>query len=123
MNNLPSLSTISIRTELKPGDLERVTAMHVELYTRVYQFGPQFETYVAQGLREFYKQYDPTRNRIWICEQDKHMVGSLLLMDRGEMAQLRYFLIEPQYRNISLGAKLMTLFMDFLQHFSYQGCY
>ena len=41
----------------------------------------------------------------------------------SEVAQLRYFLIAPEYRSIGLGAKLMTLFMVFLQHFSYQGCY
>ena len=44
-------------------------------------------------------------------------------MDRGEVAQLRYFLIEPQYRSIGLGTKLMTLFMDFLQQYGYRGAY
>lgn len=123
MNNPPSLSFISIRTELQPGDIGCITAMHAELYTREYQFGPQFETYVALGLCEFCEQYNPARSRIWICEHENQMVGSPVLMDRGEVAQLRYFLIEPQYRGIGLGAKLMTLFMDFLQACGYQGAY
>ena len=123
MNYLPSLSTIAIRTGLQPGDMGRITTMHAELYTSEYHFGPQFETYVANGLCEFQDQYNPARSRIWICEHDNRMVGSLVLMDRGEVAQLRYFLIEPHYRGIGLGAKLMTLFMDFLKQCGYQDAY
>jgi GNAT superfamily N-acetyltransferase len=43
------------------------------------------------------------------------MIGFLLLMDRGDAAQLRYFLIDPEYRGIGLGTKLMNLYMDFLR--------
>lgn len=51
------------------------------------------------------------------------MLGYRLLMDRGDVAQLRYFLIEPRYRGICLGAKLMVLFMDFQQQCGYRGAY
>ena len=51
------------------------------------------------------------------------MIGFLLLMDRGESAQLRYFLIEPEYRGIGLGAKLLNLYMDFMRERSYKGSY
>jgi GNAT superfamily N-acetyltransferase len=117
------LDSISIRTELKPGDLGCMTSMHATLYTREYNFGLQFETYVARGLCEFQEQYDPQRNRVWLCEHDGRIIGSLLLMDRGKAAQLRYFLIEPEYRGIGLGSKLMILYMDFLQECGYRGSY
>jgi peptidyl-dipeptidase Dcp len=51
------------------------------------------------------------------------MIGFLLLMDRGKAAQLRYFLIQPEYRGIGLGSKLMSLYMDFLQECDYQESY
>jgi peptidyl-dipeptidase Dcp len=51
------------------------------------------------------------------------MIGFLLLMDRGDAAQLRYFLIEPEYRGIGLGSKLMNLYMDFLHECGYQKSY
>ena len=123
MHTIPWLESISIRTELQPGDLGRITTMHAELYTSEYHFGPQFETYVSSGLCEFHEQYNSARSRIWICERDNRMVGSLVLMDRGEVAQLRYFLIEPQYRGIGLGNKLMNLFIDFLHQCGYRGAY
>ncbi|MDQ3004035.1 MAG: GNAT family N-acetyltransferase [Chloroflexota bacterium] len=51
------------------------------------------------------------------------MIGFLLLMDRGESAQLRYFLIEPAYRDIGLGSRLMKHYMDFLRRCGYKKSY
>ena len=123
LNRRISLEAISIRTHPKPGDLGYVIYLHGKLYGQEYGYGFQFERYVANGLCEFYEKYDPTRSRVWICEHNDRMIGFLLLMDRGESAQLRYFLIEPEYRGIGLGSKLMNLYMDFLRERSYQRSY
>jgi peptidyl-dipeptidase Dcp len=123
VNRKISLNDIAIRTELKPGDIGYVTYMHGALYSREYNYGIQFESYVAKGLCEFYEKYNPERNRIWACEHEDRMIGFLLLMDRGNAAQLRYFLIEPDYRGIGLGAKLLILYMDFLHQCSYKASY
>ncbi|HSJ87385.1 MAG TPA: GNAT family N-acetyltransferase [Anaerolineales bacterium] len=117
------LNDISIRTDLHPGDIGYVIYMHGVLYSKEYNYGLQFESYVAKGLCEFYEQYDPQRNRIWACDHNDRMIGSLLLMDRGNAAQLRYFLIEPEYRGMGLGAKLLTLYMDFLRECGYRKSY
>ena len=45
-----SLDDISIRTELRPGDIGHVIGMHSALYGQEYGYGIQFETYVAKGL-------------------------------------------------------------------------
>ncbi len=122
MNKI-TLDDISIRTELQPGDLGYVTYMHGALYSLEYNYGIQFESYVAKGLCEFYEKYNPQRNRIWACEHNNRMIGFLLLMDRGATAQLRYFLIEPEYRGIGLGMKLLNLYMDFLHGCGYKASY
>lgn len=122
MNNV-SLADISIRTELQAGDLGYVTYLHGKLYQKEYNYGIQFESYVAKGLCEFYEKYDPIRNCIWASEHNGRMIGFLLLMDRGEAAQLRYFLIEPDYRGIGLGSKIMNLYMDFLRECGYKKSY
>jgi peptidyl-dipeptidase Dcp len=121
--NKDSLDDISIRTELRPGDIGYVTYMHGSLYAKEYNYGIQFESYVAKGLCEFYEKYNPERNRIWACEHKDRMIGFLLLMDRGRAAQLRYFLIEPEYRGIGLGAKLLNLYLDFLRECGYRESY
>jgi len=118
-----SLSDLSIRTDLRPGDIGYVTYMHGALYHSEYNYGLQFESYVAKGLCEFYEKFHPERNRTWACEHNDRMIGFLLLMDRGHAAQLRYFLIEPEYRGIGLGSKLMNLYMDFLRECGYRESY
>src|SRR5687767_15575868 len=123
MDRTISLDDISIRSELRPGDIGHVIHMHGRLYGKEYNYGVQFETYVAKGLCEFYEKYDSQRNHVWICEHNNRMIGFLLLMDRGETAQLRYFLIEPEYRGIGLGTKLLKLYMDFLRESGYIGSY
>jgi len=122
MNHV-ALDEISIRTELRPGDLGFVIYLHGTLYSREYNYGLQFESYVAKGLCEFYEKYEPKRSRVWVCEDDYRMIGFLLLMDRGQAAQLRYFLIEPEYRGIGLGSKLLNLYMDFLYECGYKESY
>ena len=118
-----SLNDLSIRTDLRPGDIGYVTYMHGALYHREYNYGLQFESYVAKGLCEFCEKFNPERNRTWACEHNGRMIGFLLLMDRGQAAQLRYFLIEPEYRGIGLGSKLMNLYMAFLHECGYRESY
>ncbi|MGD8780930.1 MAG: GNAT family N-acetyltransferase [Ignavibacteria bacterium] len=124
MNKKIQLKDISIRTELKPGDLGYITYLHASLYHREYNFGICFEPLVAAGLSEFYQNYDPDLDRVWICEHEEKIIGCLFLVRRKKnTAQLRYFLIEPAYRNIGLGKKLMSLFMDFFHKCGYKSSY
>jgi N-acetylglutamate synthase-like GNAT family acetyltransferase len=118
-----SLEDISIRTELRPGDIGYVIHLHGRLYKMEYDYGLQFEMYVARGLCEFHEKYDPQRNRVWICEHNHRMIGFLLLLDRGKAAQLRYFLIEPEYRSIGLGKKLLGLYKEFMRECGYKESY
>jgi len=118
------LNDIRIRTTLKPGDLGYVIYRHGKLYGDEYNYDILFETYVALAIHEFYKNYNPEIDRVWICEHDNRMVGFLLLMHReSRVAQLRFFFIEPEYRGIGLGKKLMELYMDFLREKGYMSSY
>ena len=115
---------ISIRTELKPGDLGYVIYRHGKLYARENGYGIAFEAYVAAGLAEFYRLYDAEKDRVWVCEEKDEIIGFLLLMHRSETtAQLRYFYLEPRARGIGLGNYLMRLFMDFLKEKRYRQAY
>lgn len=123
MGSTPQLSDIDIRTTLRPGDMGYVIYLHGYLYSREYQYGIAFESYVAEGLAEFYRQYDPAKDRVWVCEHGDRIVGFLLLMHRGTAAQLRYFILHPDYRGIGLGKKLMDLYMEFLLQTGYTASY
>jgi peptidyl-dipeptidase Dcp len=119
-----TLSDITIRTDLKPGDLGYVIYRHGKLYDEEYHYGITFETYVALGMHEFYRNYNSEKDRVWICEHKETIIGFVLLMHReNNAAQLRYFYIEPEYRGIGLGKKLMDLYMNFLKENGYQSSY
>jgi peptidyl-dipeptidase Dcp len=117
-------SDITIRTELRPGDIGYIIYLHGKVYGEEYGFGIAFETYVAKGLCEFYSQYDPRKDRVWICEHKGRIVGFLLLMHREEdAAQLRYFILEAEYRGMGLGRRLMDLYMEHLRQAGYRSSF
>ena len=119
-----TVNDISIRTHLIPGDLGYIIYRHGKLYSEEYNFGVEFEAYVSAGIYEFYKNYDATRDCVWICEHNNAIVGFVLLMHReNHAAQLRYFYLERNYRGIGLGGKLMQLYIDFLKEKKYKSCY
>src|SRR5262245_22361851 len=118
------MSNVKIRTELLPGDLGYVAYLHGLIYTAENEFGLGFEGYVLKGLGEFALGYDPAKDRVWVCEVDGRMVGFLLGMRREEgVAQLRYFILLPEFRGTGLGKRLMELFMKWLREFGYQRAY
>jgi GNAT superfamily N-acetyltransferase len=44
-------------------------------------------------------------------------------MHRGETAQLRFFILEPAYRGMGLGTKLLNLYLTFLKEKNYKSSY
>lgn len=118
------LNEIEIRANIEPGDLGFVMHRHGKLYAEEYNYGVAFEMYVGAGLCEFYRNYDAKFDKVWICEHNNKIIGFLLLMHReDEVAQLRYFYIEPEYRGIGLGKKLMKLFIAFLKEKEYRSAF
>ena len=123
-SRMVNIDDVHVRHDLRPGDLGYVIHMHGRLYGTEYNYGVSFEMDVARGLAEFYAQYDPDKDRVWICEHADRIVGFLLLMHReNNAAQLRYFLLDREYRGIGLGKRLMNLYMDFLHQRGYKSSY
>ncbi|HEY1869989.1 MAG TPA: GNAT family N-acetyltransferase [Chitinophagaceae bacterium] len=117
------LEDISIRTALRPGDIGYIIYIHGDLYKQECNYGIEFEIYVAKGLAEFYEQYDSQKDCVWICEHENKIIGFLALVHRGDAAQLRYFILQPEYRGIGLGNKLMNLYMNFLKEKKYRSSF
>lgn len=115
---------IVIRTTLQPGDIGYITWLHGSLYAKEYAYGIAFERYVAEGLADFHRRYDPHKDRMWICERDNQIIGCLLLMHQeDQVAQLRYFLLLPEVRGLGLGRQLMVLFLAFLKEKQYKKAF
>lgn len=116
--------TFSIRNTLQPGDLGQVAYLHGKIYFEEHGFDMGFETYVMESLLEFYRQYDPEIDKVWVVESRGKMVGFLLLMHRQEnRAQLRYFILEKEFRGVGLGKIMMKEWMDWYREKGYSGAY
>ena len=101
---------ISIRTH-RIGDLGYIIYRHAVLYQEEYGLGPVFEDYLLEGFLAFSRSEQP--GTIWIAEDGDQIVGSIAIAGiDSETAQLRWFLIEPEYRGGGLGRRLMTVAMD-----------
>ena len=122
--NASILSQIIIRTELRPGDLGYIVYRHAKIFWNENSYGLDNEKYVMSAMLEFYEGYLLKQNRIWLCENNGQIIGSIALVHRSpETAQLRFFLIEPSYRGMGIGKRLLSLFLTDLSDSGYKNCY
>lgn len=114
---------ISIRNDLRPGDLGSIIHMHGTIYAREYGFDHTFDAYVAEPLAQFVlKQTE--RERIWLAERDGKLVGCIAIVSASEReAQLRWFLVDPSARGIGLGKRLLNEAIAFAREQDYSSIF
>lgn len=109
------LDQIETRHHYEPGDIGCIVKLHGECY----DFGRSFEAHVASTLGDFSQSMNPSKERIWLAVHNDHIIGSIALKDTDGWAQLRYFLIHPNYRGIGLGKELTESFLNFMKACGY----
>lgn len=114
------ISNLALREKLQPGDLGEVARLHGVVYSAERGHGLAFEAYVAGGLAEFFHRFQPARDRVWLYEDADRLAAMLFLVHREEEAQLRYFLVLPEYRGLGLGKELMKRYMAALEELRYR---
>ncbi len=114
---------VTIRTRLEPGDLGYVAYLHGRLYAEEFGYGLHFENYVLGALHEFANAYDPSKDRVWVCEHEKMSVGFLVAAHRGGTIQLRFLILQREYRGAGLARRLMDLFVAFMKDSGYRKAY
>lgn len=110
---------IVIRTDLKPGDASYITYMHGKIYGEEYGYSTVFEGYIAQVSSQFLIRNNSEREKLWCAEHNGKIIGSIAILDGGDHADLRWFLIEPIYRGLGLGKKLLNLAVEFARGVGY----
>lgn len=122
MSNV-TLADIEIRNNLLPGDLGYIAYIHGDLYAKECGYGLNFEAYVLGGLKDFAKDYDPNKDRVWICEHHQRIIGCVVAQHREAQLQLRYFIFLPEYRGIGLGKQLVGEFLGFMNERGVKSAY
>lgn len=105
----------------RPGDIGYISYRHAAFYSQNYGFDVSFDAYVASAMAQFVAQYDPQKEYLWVVEDDSTIVGSIAIVKAEEgVAQLRWFLVEPQARGKGLGKKLIHEALEFCKQRNYR---
>jgi GNAT superfamily N-acetyltransferase len=117
-------SGVTVRHDLRPGDMGQVIALHGVLYAQEYGFDHGFEAYVAETMAEFGKLARPDLDRLWVAEREGRLVGSIAIVGRVDgAAQLRWFLVDPETRGSGLGRRLVHDALEFCRAAGYRTVY
>jgi GNAT superfamily N-acetyltransferase len=124
------VTDLTIRHDLRPGDMGRVIAMHGVLYAEEYGFDHGFEAYVAETMAELGRPARPGLDRLWVAERacpkerGGRLVGSIAILGRDDgVAQLRWFLVRPEARGRGLGRHLIDESLAFCRTAGYTSVY
>src|SRR3972149_7213218 len=110
-----------IRHHIKPGDIGYLTYLHGILYAKECGYGQTFEAYVAGGLAEFVQSFSPDKDRIWLAEIKGRIIGSIAIVGHSKVdAQLRWFLVHPDYRRLGIGKELLKDALQFCKERKYK---
>jgi N-acetylglutamate synthase-like GNAT family acetyltransferase len=101
---------LSIRREIRPGDLKAIVEMHGRVYAAEYGNDARFAAMVAASVARAAERGFPSQGeKIWIVERDGIFSGSLALTDEGDgSAMVRWFLLDSQLRGSGLGRRMLT---------------
>lgn len=110
-----------LRHRIKPGDIGCLTYLHGVLYAKDYGYDETFEAYVAHGLAEFVQSFSPHEDRIWLAEANGRIIGSIAIVGHSKVeAQLRWFLVHPDYRGLDIGKELLKVALQFCRERKYK---
>jgi DNA-binding MarR family transcriptional regulator/GNAT superfamily N-acetyltransferase len=105
----------------RPGDMGWVTQRHGALYAEEYGLNDRMESYVAEVVAKFLREYDPEREHCWIADQDGTPVGSVFLVGESDtVARLRLLLVEPKARGLGVGRRLVEECIRFARQAGYR---
>lgn len=98
-----------------------MTHLHGVLYAKEYGYDQTFEAYVAAGLAEFLKSFNPNKDRMYLAEVDNQIIGVIAIVGYSKVeAQIRWFLVHPDYRRRGLGNELMNKALKFCKECKYK---
>ncbi|MEZ0128908.1 GNAT family N-acetyltransferase [Flavobacterium sp. LBUM151] len=123
-SNKISATDITYRCDIKPGDIGYIIYLHSVIYNKESGFSSEFESYVIKSFYHFLENYSPEKDRLWLAEYNNQIVGCIAIVhNTDEEAQLRWFLLDPSFRRLGIGKKLLNDAIDFCKEKKYNNVF
>ncbi len=104
-----------------PGDLGWIIARNAELYAAEYGWDATYEVLVARIVADFAASRDPAYERAWIADVTGLRAGCVMCVRADEdTAKLRLLLVEPAFRGLGVGRRLVDGCVAFAREAGYR---
>ena len=115
---------ISIRSELKAGDIGYLIHLHGWIYAKECGYNYKFESYVCKTFYDFFENYKENKDKFWFAECNGEIIGAIAIVERSvKKAQLRWFILHPKFREKGLGKTLLHKALEFCREKKYESVY
>lgn len=96
-------------------DISYVIDRQLSLYEAERQFTTDiWKNYLTQGVISLVERFDSKKDCIFILECDENPAGCVAITHtENNVAQLRYFFLEPELRGLGVGTDLLNRALDF----------
>ena len=116
----PQAPQIVIRP-LQNGDLGHIATRHAILYSREQGWDHSFELAVMEVLTDYLKHIESPDQCAWVAEVDGVFAGCIFAVRQDQnSARLRALLVEPEFRKLGLGNKLIEQCLSFCRQRGYR---
>jgi GNAT superfamily N-acetyltransferase len=114
--------------EYPPGLIGTVTSLFGGSIAASHGVDWTLEAMIAEKQCEFFRRFDPRRDRVWVVMQGDRPAGALTIEgprpESGEeAARLRFFILDSSLRGRGLGRRLMQEAMQFCRESGYRRIY
>ncbi len=111
---------ITLRTH-RYGDMSWIVQRQIELYEQEYGWRGRFEYLMIQIAADILRDFDSSRERIWIAERQGERLGSVCVVAESKtVARLRLLLVEPGARGAGVGKLLVRECIAFARAAGYR---
>jgi GNAT superfamily N-acetyltransferase len=104
-------ASTDLRSDLRPGDIGGMSALHGREYAAEYDLDFTFEAYVGGSIARFalVLAEDPEAGRIWIAEDEEDIVGCIAVTHTSDAeGWLRWFVVARHARGQGVGRRLLN---------------
>lgn len=95
-----------------PGGLAESGELQIDYYARCHGFNSAFADERRRDIGQFMAEHDASRDGVWLLVDGGSILGSIAIDARGEVPELRWFIVHEALHGQGWGRRLMQCAMD-----------